>query len=165
MDEWINPLISGLAAVLGALVGTAGALLVARRAATAEAEREHGAALVAYYAAVLQFGQFYAVYADLMPAAAGPIRRLRNVVAVSGYGQLLVARMFHLLDALWTADGRFRRVASAEELRVVAAIEQTIADWQIGHPLPDGWPGAVHRLRALVEGRPQAEPDGGQEDR
>jgi hypothetical protein len=153
MDEWINPLISGGAAVLGALVGTSGTLFVARSAAKGEAGREHRAALVAYYAAVMQFGQFYALYADLMPADVGPIRRVRNTVALSAHGQLLVARMFHLLDLMWSADGRLRTVASAEELGVVAAIEETIADWQIGQPLPDSWPTAVRRLRALVEGR------------
>lgn len=145
-----SAVISGLAGVLGALVGAGATLLAVRLEGRAAAARERRSALVGFGAAVFQLGNFYSMYRELMPADASRARRLWSQVGLSGQGSQLVARFFYLLDAYWTADIRLRTIASPEELEAVSRIEDTIADWEIGEPLPEGWSAAVRELRELV---------------
>jgi hypothetical protein len=150
MEEWVNPLISASAGVLGAFVGAGGTLLVSRREARAAVDREHREALVGFYAAALRLGHFYSMYAELIPAQANLVVRLKSSLAVSAQGDLLVARLFHLLDAYWAADGRLRTVATLEEVKTLDRFEDAVTEWTMGEPLPDSWPAAAKQLRMLV---------------
>ena len=149
--SWVNPLISGAAGVLGAVVGSSATLAVARRDERARREQEHAAAVVGYFAAVNQFAMTYGLLADLLPADARFLERLRGRLQLDATGELLVKRLFGVTDVMWAASGRIRAIASAEELAAVQAIEDVIVEWQIGTPMPDDWPPAVQRLRELVE--------------
>jgi hypothetical protein len=144
-------LISGLSAVGGALVGSGSTLLVARRAEAAQRRRDHDDAILSFWTAVASFGSLWSSLAELLPADANRLNKLRQGVQLSSYGRELVDRQFSVTDAVWRAMGRVRMVATASELRVASAVEEAIGDWQVGHPMPESFGEALRNLRLLVE--------------
>ena len=94
-----------------------------------------------------------AVVDDRRPPAGGRWTRstASSRVRTNGRtGELLVARMFHVTDALWVASARVRAVASVAELQAVDEVERVIGEWEIGTPTPKTSDPAIAHLRKLL---------------
>jgi anti-sigma-K factor RskA len=144
---WVDPLISALAGLIGALIGGGAVLLAAHLERRERREQEHRAALARYWAAVNGLGVTMATFAT-------PESRVDRIV--SNLEQRLhlgrlITRMFAASDAFWQAGGELRAVATADELAAINALEHVMANWKVGEPIPDAWTPAINLLRLRLE--------------
>lgn len=134
------------------MVGAGAALLTDRTAAKRARRREHDDAILAFWAAVSNFGSLSSSLAELLPADSTYPQRLRQGLRLSGNGGAqLLARQFAVHDAVFIAMGRVRMSASSSELEIVRLVETGIGDWAVGRPMPETFATALPRLRELVE--------------
>jgi hypothetical protein len=150
-NDWLIPVISAASGVGGAAVGASAALWMHRRDATAAQERERRTALVSLWKAVNSFGVMWQGYGLSMPKRQNWFTQAWHGIQIGGLASLIVQRLWLVMDSVWEATGRFRTVATLEELEVLSEIEDVLATWEIGEPLPEAWGPAVRRLRDLVE--------------
>jgi hypothetical protein len=150
-NDWLIPLITAGSGVGGAVVGASSAMWMHRRDAVAVQAREHRAALVALWKAVNSFAVMWQGYGLSMPKRQNWFTHAWHGIQVGGLASPILQRLWLVMDSVWDATGRFRAVATVEELEVLSAIEDVLSGWEIGEPLPEAWTPAVTRLRELVE--------------
>lgn len=151
MDStWVVALISGLSGVGGAFVGASAAVWMHRREMRSAQEAERKAALVGFWAAVNKVAGFNDLWGRLHPGERFGKDMLLNIRTLGSQGRL-IERGWHVHDEFWAASGRAHAVASADELAAISRVEDALADWTFGEPMPDAWGPAIQGFRLVMQ--------------
>jgi hypothetical protein len=145
--EWVNPLISAMAALAGAVIGGGVVLYSGHLEHKERRAQEHREALVHYWAAVNGFAATMGTFA---PSGNVLDRFVTNIETRIHLGRL-IDRMYAASDALWRAGGRLRAVATVDELAAINEVERVLGMWKFGEPVPDEWTAAINVLRLRLE--------------
>lgn len=144
--EWVDPAISGGAALFGALIG-GGAILLNTRVERASRRRaEHVEALSNYYAAANNLASF----AHREPVKRNALDEISFRLEERMQTGNLLRRLFALTDGFWQASARLRAIADDAELEVIDRIEGLIGDVKFFEPAPEGWVPAMAEFRTLM---------------
>jgi hypothetical protein len=144
---WVNPLISALAGLIGALIGGGAVLLAGHLERKERRQVEHSAAVARYWGAV----NGYATTLAMLASPAGVVGRIELRLEQRRHGGRLIDRMLASSDAFWQAGGTLRAVATPEDMDAIRAIETVIGAWDVGDPVPEDWASAINLLRLRLE--------------